>query len=160
MIDRKAAIFLMFDSEAEEAANFYAQTFPDSEVLDITRPQSDVPGTEAGAVQVVEMRLCGMPCVLLNSGQDTSPNQTFSLQIYTEDQAETDRLWDAIIGNGGEPIMCGWCKDTWGFHWQITPRVLMEALSHPDAEAAQRAQEAMAQMVKIDIAAIEAALKG
>ncbi|MBA4766399.1 MAG: VOC family protein [Porphyrobacter sp.] len=159
-MSNSASIFLMFNSEAEAAANFYAATFPDSAIGTVIRPQSDVPGTQAGKVQLVEMRLCGMPCVLLNAGQDTAPNQTFSLQVYTDDQAETDRLWDAIIGSGGAPIMCGWCKDKWGFHWQITPRTLMKALSHPDPAAAARAQAAMLAMTKIDIAAIEAAVAG
>lgn len=157
---KRASIFLMFESEAEQAATFYAETFPDSAIEEVIKPQSDVPGTAAGAVQLVEMQLCGMPCVLLNSGQANPPNQTFSLQVYTEDQGETDRLWDAVIGNGGEPIMCGWCKDKWGFHWQITPHTLMDALSHPNAEAAARAQAAMLTMTKIDIAAIEAAIAG
>ncbi len=155
-----ASIFLMFDSEAEEAANFYATTFPDSAIGEVIRPKSDVPGSKAGDVQLVEMRLCGMPCVLLNAGQDAVPNQTFSLQVYTDDQAETDRLWDAVIGSGGAPIMCGWCKDRWGFHWQITPRQLMAALTNSDVEASRRAQEAMLTMTKIDIAAIEAAVRG
>lgn len=159
-MSNEAAVFLMFESGAEDAASFYAETFPDSEIGEVVRPKADVPGTDAGAVQLVEMRLCGIPFVLLNSGQPTPPNQTFSLQVYTDDQAETDRLWDAVTGNGGEEIMCGWCKDKWGFHWQITPRQLMAALSHPDPAASQRAQAAMLQMKKIDIAAIEAAIAG
>ncbi|MEO0591127.1 MAG: VOC family protein [Pseudomonadota bacterium] len=153
----KSAIFLMFESGAEEAAEFYAATFPDSAISKVMRPDEDVPGTPAGAVQLVEMTLCGMPAVLLNSGQPIAPNQTFSLQVYTDDQAETDRLWNAITGNGGAPIMCGWCKDKWGFHWQITPRVLMEAMADPDPAAAARVQAAMLAMQNIDIAAIEAA---
>ena len=155
-----ASIFLMFNGEAEEAADFYAATFSDSAIGTVIRPKSDVPGTQSAKVQLVEMTLCGMPCVLLNAGQDTAPNQTFSLQVYTDDQAETDRLWDAIIDNRGQPIMCGWCKDKWGFHWQITPRALMKALSHPDVAASRRAQEAMVTMTKIDIAAIETAVRG
>ncbi|MEO0700209.1 MAG: VOC family protein [Pseudomonadota bacterium] len=153
----KSAIFLMFESGAEEAAEFYAATFPDSAISKVMRPDEDVPGTPAGAVQLVEMTLCAMPAVLLNSGQPIAPNQTFSLQVYTDDQAETDRLWNAITGNGGAPIMCGWCKDKWGFHWQITPRVLMEAMADPDPAAAARVQAAMLAMQNIDIAAIEAA---
>ena len=155
-----ASIFLMFESGAEEAAEFYAATFPDSVVTRVMRPESDVPGTPAGAVQLVEMKLCGLPATLLNSGQPLVPNQTFSLQVYTDDQAETDRLWNAIISNGGEPIMCGWCKDRWGFHWQITPRALMEAMADPDPAAAARVQAAMLTMQNIDIAAIEAARAG
>jgi len=155
-----AAIFLMFESGAEDAAEFYAATFPDSAITRVVRPGADVPGTEAGAVQMVEMQLCGMPAVLLNSGQNNAPNQTFSIQVYTETQAETDRLWDALMDSGGAPIMCGWCTDKWGFHWQITPRALMAALSHPDPAASARAQNAMLAMTKIDIAAIEAAIEG
>lgn len=150
----QAAIFLMFESGAEEAAEFYAATFPDSAISKVMRPGEDVPGTPAGAVQLVEMTLCGMPAVLLNSGQPIAPNQTFSLQVYTDDQAETDRLWNAITGNGGAPIMCGWCSDKWGFHWQITPRVLMEAMADPDPAAAARVQAAMLAMQNIDIAAL------
>lgn len=156
----EAAIFLMLESGAEQAAEFYASTFPDSAITNVLRPQESVPGTAAGAVQLVEMTLCGMPAVLLNSGQPIAPNQTFSIQVYTEDQAETDRLWYAVTGNGGEPIMCGWCKDKWGFHWQITPRILMEAMADPDPAAAMRVQEAMLSMTNIDIAAIKAARAG
>ncbi|MEL6737991.1 MAG: VOC family protein [Pseudomonadota bacterium] len=156
----QAAIFLMFENGAEEAAEFYAATFPDSAISKVMRPGEDVPGTPAGAVQLVEMTLCGMPAVLLNSGQPIAPNQTFSLQVYTDDQAETDRLWNTITGNGGAPIMCGWCQDKWGFHWQITPRVLMEAMADPDPAAAARVQAAMLAMQNIDIAAIEAARAG
>ena len=156
----KAAIFLMFENGAEEAAEFYAATFPDSSITKVMRPDTDVPGTQAGSVQLVEMQLCGMPAVLLNSGQPLVPNQTYSLQVYTEDQAETDRLWNAVTGNGGAPIMCGWCTDKWGFHWQITPRVLMEAMADPDPAAAARVQTDMLSMTNIDIAAIEAARAG
>lgn len=156
----RAAIFLMLETGAHEAAEFYAATFPDSAITDVIRPSDDVPGTKAGAVQLVEMTLCGMPAVLLNSGQPIEPNQTFSLQVYTDTQAETDRLWNAVTENGGEPIMCGWCKDKWGFHWQITPRVLMEAMVDPDPAAAARVQAAMLTMQNIDIAAIEAARAG
>ncbi|MEO1730449.1 MAG: VOC family protein [Pseudomonadota bacterium] len=155
-----AAIFLMFESGAQEAAEFYAATFPDSAITKVMRPEADVPGTPAGAVQLVEMQLCGMPAVLLNSGQPLVPNQTYSLQVYTEDQAETDRIWNAVTGDGGAPIMCGWCTDKWGFHWQITPRVLMEAMADPDPAAAARVQAAMLSMTNIDIAAIEAARAG
>ena len=160
MTDRKAAVFLWFDTQAEEAANFYAATFPDSEITQILRPSNDMPGTSAGAVQLVEMTLCGLPYVLLNAGPSTQPNDAYSLQVYTDDQRETDRLWDAIVGNGGEAVQCGWCKDRWGFRWQITPRVMMAALSDPDRDAARRAMEAMVTMQKIDIARIEAARRG
>ena len=155
-----AAIFLMLESGAEEAAQFYAETFPGSAITKVIRPDQDVPGTPAGAVQMVEMTLCGLPAVLLNSGQPIAPNQTFSMQVYTNDQAETDRLWNAVTSNGGSPIMCGWCSDKWGFHWQITPRVLMEAMADPDPAAAARVQAAMLTMQNIDIAAIEAARAG
>lgn len=117
MTNRKAAVFLWFDSEAEDAANFYAATFPDSAIENVIRPPGDVPGTEADAVQLVEMTLCGIPYVLLNAGPHATPNDAYSLQVYTGDQAETDRLWDAIIGHGGEAVQCGWCKDRWGYRW-------------------------------------------
>tara|TARA_B100000678_G_scaffold229460_1_gene197663 strand:- start:48 stop:548 length:501 start_codon:yes stop_codon:yes gene_type:complete len=157
---RRASVFLWFDTEAEDASKFYAETFPDSRIENVVRLQDDVPDTAAGKVQIVEMTLLGLPYVLLNAGPHTTPNDAYSLQVYTEDQAETDRYWDAIVGNGGEEVMCGWCKDRWGFRWQITPRMLMAALSDPDPDAARRAQQAMLQMKKIDIAAIEAAKRG
>ncbi|ETX15060.1 3-demethylubiquinone-9 3-methyltransferase [Roseivivax halodurans JCM 10272] len=160
MAERKAAVFLWFDSEAEEAANFYSETFPDSSVINIIRAPEGVPDTPAGRVQVVEMTVLGLPYVLLNAGPHVQPNDAYSLQVYTEDQDETDRLWDAIVGNGGAPIMCGWCKDRWGYRWQITPRMLMAALSHPDRAASARAQAAMMAMQKIEIEVIEAALQG
>lgn len=160
MTGRKAAVFLWFDTEAEAAAEFYAATFPDSHVDRTVRLQGETPSGPAGSVQVVEMTLLGLPYALLNAGPHVRPNDAYSLQVYTDDQAETDRLWNAIVGNGGEEIMCGWCKDRWGFRWQITPRVLMEALSHPDAAASARAQAAMMEMRRIDIAVIEAALRG
>ena len=157
---RKASVFLWFDSEAEDAARFYAETFPDSRIDNLVRPVNDVPGTKAGEVQIVEMTLLGIPYALLNAGPHTVPNDAYSLQVYTEDQAETDRYWDAIVGNGGEEIMCGWCKDKWGYRWQITPGALMASLTDPDPAASKRAQEAMLTMKKIDIAAIEAAKRG
>ena len=160
MADAKAKVFLWFDTEAEDAAKFYAETFPDTRIDTIVRPKSDVPGTSEGAVQIVEMTLLGLPYVLLNAGPHTTPNDAYSLQVYTDDQAETDRYWDAIVGNGGEEIMCGWCKDRWGFRWQITPRNLMQALSDPDPAASKRAQEAMIKMKKIDLAGIEKARRG
>ncbi|MEX1236520.1 MAG: VOC family protein [Roseovarius sp.] len=160
MTKRKAAVFLWFDTEAETAAEFYAATFPDTHVDNVIRVPEGAPNGPAGTVQVVEMTLLGLPYALLNAGPQVQPNDAYSLQVYTEDQAETDRLWDAIVGNGGEAIMCGWCKDRWGFRWQITPRVLMEALSDPDPAAAARAQAAMMEMKKINIARIEAARRG
>lgn len=160
MTKRKAAVFLWFDTEAEAAAEFYAATFRDSHVDQVTRIPEGAPSGPSGTVQVVEMTLLDLPYVLLNAGPHVQPNDAYSLQVYTDDQAETDRLWNAIVGNDGEAIMCGWCKDRWGFRWQITPRVLMEALSHPDPAASARAQAAMMEMQKIDIAGIEAALRG
>lgn len=160
MTQPKAAVFLWFDSDAEEAARFYAATFPDSAITQIIRIPEGHPTAAPGSVQVVEMVLLGLPYVLLNTGRPMPPNDAYSLQVYTEDQAETDQLWDAILSNGGAPIMCGWCKDRWGYRWQITPRILMAALSHPDPAASARAQAAMMQMQKIDIAGIEAALAG
>ena len=156
----RASVFLWFDSDALEAAQFYADTFPDSVVGNITRSSVDVPGAPAGSVQVVEMTLCGLPYVLLNGGPQEPPNDRYSLQVYTDDQAETDRLWNALTGYGGAEIACGWCKDRWGYRWQITPRALMTAIADPDREAARRAMEAMMTMTKIDIAAIEAARHG
>lgn len=160
MTERKAAVFLWFDTDAEAAADFYAATFPESHVDNVVRIPEGAPSGPAGSVQVVEMTLLGLPFALLNAGPHVRPNDAYSLQVYTDDQAETDRLWEAIVGNGGEEIMCGWCKDRWGFRWQITPRLLMEALSHPDPAASARAQAAMMEMRKIDIAVIEAALRG
>jgi len=160
MTERKAAVFLWFDTEAEAAADFYAATFPDSHVDNVVRIPEGLPSGPAGSVQVVEMTLLGLPYALLNAGPHVQPNDAYSLQVYTDDQAETDRLWEAIVGNGGEEIMCGWCKDRWGFRWQIIPRTLMEALSHADPAASARAQAAMMEMRKIDIAVIEAALRG
>lgn len=157
---RKAAVFLWFDTEVEMAAEFYAAIFPDTHIDNVIRLPEGAPNAAAGTVQVVEMTLLGLPYALLNAGPQVQPNDAYSLQVYTEDQAETDRLWDAILGNGGEAIMCGWCKDRWGFRWQITPRVLMEALSDPDRAASARAQAAMMEMQKIDIARIEAARRG
>jgi 2-polyprenyl-6-hydroxyphenyl methylase/3-demethylubiquinone-9 3-methyltransferase len=118
---RKASVFLWFDSEAEDAARFYAETFPDSRIDNLVRPVNDVPGTKAGAVQIVEMTLLGIPYALLNAGPHTVPNDAYSLQVYTEDQAETDRYWDAIVGNGGEEVMCGWCKDKWAIAGRSRP---------------------------------------
>ncbi len=160
MEERKAAVYLWFDGEAEEAARFYAATFPSSSVGAVLHPPDDAPNAGPGAALLVEMTLCGLPYVLLNAGPGVRPNDAYSLQIYTEDQAETDRLWEAIVGGGGEEIMCGWCRDRWGYRWQITPRALMRAIADPDRAAASRAQAAMMEMRKIDIAGIEAARRG
>lgn len=156
----KNTICLWYDGTAEEAARFYAATFPDSAVGTVLRAPGDYPAGKQGDVLVVEFTVLGIPCVGLNGGPGVPHSDAFSFQVSTEDQAETDRLWNAIIDNGGQASACGWCKDKWGLSWQITPRVLMQALADPDAAAAKRAFEAMMQMVKIDIATIEAAWRG
>jgi len=153
----KNTICLWFDGGAEAAARFYAETFPDSTVSAVRRAPGDYPDGEAGDVLTVEFTVCGIPCIGLNGGPQFTPSEAFSFQIATEDQEETDRLWNAIVGNGGEESMCGWCKDAWGVSWQITPRALSEAML-AGGDAAARAFEAMMSMRKIDIAAIEAAV--
>lgn len=154
----KNSVCIWYDSEAEEAANFYAQTFPDTRVLAVSRAPSDNPSTPAGAVLTVEFTLMGIACIGLNGGPAFKHSEAFSFQIATDDQAETDRYWDAIVGNGGEESMCGWCKDKWGISWQITPRALSRAME-AGGDQARRAFEAMMSMKKIDVAAIEAALR-
>jgi 2-polyprenyl-6-hydroxyphenyl methylase/3-demethylubiquinone-9 3-methyltransferase len=156
----KNRICLWYDGAALDAAQFYAVTFPDSAVGAILRAPGDYPAGRQGDVLVVEFTVMGIPCMGLNGGPGIRPNEAFSFQVATDDQAETDRLWDAIIGNGGQASECGWCRDRWGLSWQITPRVLSEALVGPDPAAARRVFEAMMQMGKIDIAAIEAARRG
>jgi len=153
----KNTICLWFDGGAEAAARFYAETFPDSTVSAVRRAPGDYPDGEAGDVLTVEFTVCGIPCIGLNGGPQFTPSEAFSFQIATDDQEETDRLWNAIVGNGGEESMCGWCKDAWGVSWQITPRALSEAML-AGGDAAARAFEAMMSMRKIDIAAIEAAV--
>ncbi len=156
----KNTICLWFDGGAEEAARFYAQTFPSSSVGKIFRAPGDYPAGKQGNVLTVEFSVCGIPCLGLNGGSGVPHTDAFSFQISTEDQAETDRLWHAIVNNGGKQSACGWCKDKWGLSWQITPRVLMEAITDAGPAAAQRAFTAMMTMGKIDIAAIEAARRG
>lgn len=156
----KNTICLWFDGAALEAANFYARTFPDSTVDAVHKAPGDYPAGKQGDVLTVEFTVMGIPCLGLNGGPGIQHNQAFSFQVATDDQAETDRLWQAIVGNGGEEVACGWCRDKWGLSWQITPRVLTQAITHPDPAAAKRAFNAMMGMVKIDIAGIEAALKG
>lgn len=156
----KAAICLWYDGGAEEAARFYAETFPDSKIGAVHRAPGDFPSGTEGDVLTVEFTVCGIPCLGLNGGPAFTPDEAFSIQVYTDDQAETDRLWDAVVGNGGQESACGWCKDRWGISWQITPRVLMKATTHPDRAAAKRAFDAMMTMTRIDIATIEAALAG
>ncbi|MBV8603811.1 MAG: VOC family protein [Pelomonas sp.] len=153
----KNTICLWYDRSALDAAQFYAATFPDSAVHAVHRAPGDYPSGKEGDVLTVEFSVIGIPCLGLNGGPGVQPNHAFSFQISTEDQAETDRLWHAIVSNGGQESACGWCRDRWGLSWQITPRALMEALADPDRAAAKRAFNAMMQMRKIDIAAIEAA---
>ncbi|MBX3111309.1 MAG: VOC family protein [Fimbriimonadaceae bacterium] len=155
----KNTICLWFDDDAEAAARFYAETFPGSSVDAVHRAPSDYPGGTAGAVLTVEFTVCGIPCLGLNGGPVFTHCEAFSFQIATEDQAETDRYWDAIVGNGGEASACGWCKDRWGVSWQITPRALTSALAQ-GGDVAKRAFEAMMEMGKIDVAKIEAAARG
>ena len=147
----KLTTVLWFDGDGEEAARFYADTFPDSAVGTIFRAPSDFPGGKQGDALTVEFTVCGRAFSGLNGGDMFKPNESVSFMVVTEDQAETDRYWDAIVGNGGEEIMCGWCKDRWGFRWQITPRTLMAALSDPDPAASKRAQEAMMAMKKMKL---------
>ncbi|HUR41006.1 MAG TPA: VOC family protein [Verrucomicrobiae bacterium] len=155
----KNTICLWFNRDAEQAASFYAQTFPHSSVGAIHRAPSDFPGGKAGQVLTVEFTVCGVPCMGINGGDAFKQSEAFSFQIATDDQAETDRYWNAIVGNGGVASMCGWCKDKWGLSWQITPRVLTEAMAQ-GGKVAKRAFEAMMQMQKIDVAKIEAAIRG
>ncbi|MDP3339589.1 VOC family protein [Frigidibacter sp.] len=155
----KALICLWFDGTAEEAARFYAATFPDSAVSAVHRAPTDYPSGKAGDVLTVEFTVCGLPCLGLNGGPIFPQTEAFSFQIATDDQAETDRYWTAITGNGGQESACGWCKDRWGMNWQITPRVLTDAMA-AGGETAQRAFTAMMDMRKIDVAAIEAAVRG
>jgi predicted 3-demethylubiquinone-9 3-methyltransferase (glyoxalase superfamily) len=153
-------ICLWYDGTALEAAQFYAQTFPDSAVGAVTRAPGDYPAGQEGQVLTVEFTVLGITCLGLNGGPGLPHSEAFSFQVATDDQAETDRLWHAIIDNGGQASECGWCKDKWGLSWQITPRALMAAIKDPDHAAAKRAFEAMMTMSKIDIAVIEAARRG
>ena len=157
---RKMAVCLWFDGNAEEAANFYAQTFPDSHVDGVHRAPGDYPAGQQGQVLTVEFTVLGMPFLGLNGGSQFKFDEAVSFQIYTDDQAETDRLWNAITGNGGAESECGWCRDKFGLSWQITPRALMDAFTDTDRNAAKRAFDAMMTMKKIDIAKIEAARRG
>jgi len=155
----KNTICLWYVDDAEEAARFYAETFPNSEVGNVHRAPSDFPGGKEGDALVVDFTVCGIPCIGLNGGDVFKHNEAFSFQISTEDQEETDRYWNAIVGNGGEESMCGWCKDKWGVSWQITPRALTEAMAQ-GGDVAKRAFEAMMEMKKLDVAKIQAAVRG
>lgn len=155
----KNTICLWYNHDAEEAAQFYAKTFPDSAVGKVSRAPSDFPGGKAGAVLTVEFTVCGIPCLGINGGSMFKHSEAFSFQIATEDQAETDRYWNAIIGAGGVESQCGWCKDKWGLSWQITPRALSEAMAK-GGDVAKRAFEAMMHMQKIDVSKIETAVRG
>ena len=156
----KNTICLWFDGDALDAATFYAATFPDSAVGAVHRAPGDYPDGRQGDVLTVEFTVAGLPCLGLNGGPAFTHSEAFSFQIATDDQAETDRLWQAIVGNGGQESQCGWCRDRWGLSWQITPRALTAAIADPDPAAAGRAFAAMMTMKKIDIAAIDAARRG
>ncbi|MGB3610068.1 MAG: VOC family protein [Cellvibrio sp.] len=156
----KNTICLWFDNDAEAAARFYAETFPDSEVKAAHRAPGEYPSGKEGDVLTVEFTVLGIPCLGLNGGPIFKHSEAFSFQIATQDQAETDRYWNAIVGNGGQESECGWCKDRWGISWQITPVALTKAYTSPDRAAAKRAFDAMMTMKKIDIATIEAAVRG
>jgi len=156
----KALICLWYEKDAEEAARFYAEVFPDSSVGTVHKSPADSPSSKEGDPLTVEFTVRGIPCLGLNGGPHFKQSEAFSFQIITEDQEETDRYWNAIVSNGGQESMCGWCKDKWGVSWQITPRILVENFENPDREAARRVFEAMMSMKKIDIAALETARKG
>ena len=156
----KNTICLWYQSGAEEAANFYAKTFPDSSVTAVHKAPGDFPGGKKGQVLTVEFTVLGIPCLGLNGGGALKQSEAFSFQIATTDQAETDRYWNAIVHHGGQESQCGWCKDQWGLNWQITPIALTQAVTSKDPAAAKRAFDAMMTMRKIDVAKIEAAVRG
>lgn len=156
----KNTICLWFDRDALDAAQFYAATFPDSSVDAVMRAPGDYPDGKEGDVLTVEFTVAGIPCLGLNGGPAFSQSEAFSFQIATDDQEETDRLWNAIVGTGGIESACGWCKDRWGLSWQISPRALTDGMADPDPAAAKRVFDAMMTMQKIDVAAIEAARRG
>ena len=159
MIPRNT-ICLWYERDALAAATFYAETFSDSAVKGVFHAPADFPGGKQGDVLTVDFTVLGIPCIGLNGGPVFKQSEAFSFQVATDDQAETDRYWNAIVGNDGQESECGWCKDKWGVSWQITPRVLTEAFTSPDREVARRAFEAMMTMRKIDVAKIEAAVRG
>lgn len=156
----KNTICLWYNGDAEEAANFYAKTFPNSSVDAVHLAPSDYPSGQEGDVITVQFTVMGIPCIGLNGGSAVKHNHAFSFQVATVDQEETDRYWNAIVSNGGEENACGWCQDKWGVSWQITPVALTEGFTSPDRAVAKRAFEAMMDMTKIDIAKIEAAVRG
>jgi predicted 3-demethylubiquinone-9 3-methyltransferase (glyoxalase superfamily) len=158
-MNAKNTICLWYDKDAEAAARFYAATFPDSKVTAVRKAPGDFPGGKAGDVLTVEFTVLGVPCLGLNGGPAFKQSEAFSFQVATDDQKETDRYWNAIVGNGGQESDCGWCKDRWGLSWQITPRTLIEAMAAGGAEA-KRAFDAMMTMKKIDVARIDAARRG
>ena len=156
----KNVICLWYDGTAEDAARFYAKTFPNSAVTGVHYAPGDYPNGKQGQVLTVEFTVLGIPCLGLNGGPMFKHSEAFSFQVLTDDQAETDRYWDAIVGNGGEESQCGWCKDKWGISWQITPKALTQGMMDPDPAASKRVFAAMMEMKKIDVAKIEAALRG
>jgi predicted 3-demethylubiquinone-9 3-methyltransferase (glyoxalase superfamily) len=160
IMSSKNTVCLWYDGTALEAAQFYAAIFADSAVRAVHRAPGDYPNGKEGAVLTVEFTVMGIPCLGLNGGPIFKHGEAFSFQVATDDQEETDRLWNAIVGNGGQESQCGWCKDKWGLSWQITPRALTTAVTDPDPQAAKRAFQAMMGMKKIDIAVIEAARRG
>ncbi|CAM4339211.1 VOC family protein [Acinetobacter pragensis] len=156
----KNTVCLWYDDDAENAAKFYAETFPDSFVSAVHRAPGDYPTGKEGDVLTVEFTVLGVACIGLNGGPEFKHSEAFSFQVATEDQAETDRYWNAIVGHGGQESECGWCKDKWGISWQITPVALTKAFTSADRAAAKRAFDAMMSMKKIDVAVIEAAFRG
>ncbi|OPA86346.1 hypothetical protein BFW87_26785 [Pseudomonas fluorescens] len=159
-MNNKNTLCLWYNGTALDAATFYASTFPDSAVKAVHHAPGDFPAGKQGDVLTVEFTVLGIPCIGLNAGPAFPHTQAFSFQVATDDQAETDRYWNAIIDNDGQASACGWCRDKWGLSWQISPRVLTDAVTHPDPAVAKRAFDAMMTMSKIDIAAIEAAVAG
>ena len=153
------SLCLWYDKDAEEAATFYAATFPDTKITGVSRAPADYPMGKTGDALTVEFTLMGVPCIGLNGGPMYKHTEAFSIQIATDTQEETDRYWDAIVGNGGAESQCGWCKDRWGISWQITPRAMTRAMAQ-GGDAARRAFQAMMTMTRLDIAAIEAAARG
>ncbi len=160
MKQAKNTICIWYDGDAEEAARFYAETFPDSQVTAVHKAPGDYPSGKEGDVLTVDFTVLGIPCLGLNGGPEFKHSEAFSFQIATQDQAETDRYWNAIVDNGGQESQCGWCKDKWGLSWQITPVALTKGVTDPDPAIAKRVFDAMMTMKKIDIAAIEAARRG